>query len=85
MLSNSRPLVSGITKRTKNSVRIQNAPYMIRVSEVPAALRRDRKVSEIRKFEVPKLSVAAATPRPRTRKGKTSETIIQAIGPILKA
>jgi len=58
---------------------------MAKVAVLPAVLISDRKVMETRKFDAPEPSVAAATPRPRNRNGKTSETRIQAMGPILNA
>src|ERR1700691_3301348 len=85
IVSNSRPAVSGTMKRTKISVRTQNAAYMRNVILLPVALISERKVMETRKLDAPEPSDAAATPRPRTRSGKTSDTSIHAIGPMLNA
>src|SRR5579862_2123442 len=58
---------------------------MANVRALPMALRSDKNVNETAKLEMPEPSVAAATPLPRTRNGKTSATNIQAIAPKLKA
>ena len=84
ILSNSALWFLESRRRTKRSVNRQNAPKMTKVRALPAAWMRERNVNDTRKFDVPKLNVDAATPRPRTRRGKTSETRIHAIGPDTK-
>jgi hypothetical protein len=79
MLSNSQPHVSGTANRTNTSVTMQRVPSMANVYPLPLAWRRDKNVNETAKLEIPDPSVAAATPLPRTRSGKTSATKIQAI------
>src|SRR5579885_3373206 len=58
---------------------------MAKVRALPIASINDKNVIETMKLEVPDPNVAAATPRPRTRKGKTSATRIHAIAPRLNA
>src|ERR1700758_3380881 len=57
----------------------------MKVNVLPAALISERNVSDTMKLDAPDPMDAAATPRPRSCRGNTSDTRIHATGPMLNA